>query len=245
MSTRVWSVLVVFCGLAALAGCGASTGVSSSGWTARRAAHDAVQVQQQPKFSVTMLDITSVASVRETQVTVRQILEQGDPESKYHAILDGPATGNSPSTGFFATGTGSPFVEVHAGRAYLWGIFPSGRTRRVVTASQAAGQGGAPAPISGDIIIQIDGNTHRFVNVGTTSISIDVAPGRTLADGQGPFVIGANMYRNITEVQGDDPALPLVAVGAQLEVKGETEEAAAVREMIAELEAKKATFQYP
>ena len=244
MSTRIWSLVVIICGLVALAGCGTSTSVSSSGWTAKRESDEATQPQQQPRFTVTLQQPVS-ADVSGTGVTVSQILEGGDKDLKYRAILDAPANTTSLATLHFDTGGEAPTVEVQAGRAYLWGIFPSGRTRRVVTASQAVGALRVQAAEHRKVIFQIDGDTHRVVNVDKESpIFIRVWNDSAVDNGQPLHEIPPRSYRNVTIGEGGDAANPPVEIGESINWdQDDTDQAKAVKDMVEEMEAKQKEFE--
>jgi hypothetical protein len=136
-------------------------------------------------------------------------------------------------------------LEVQAGFAYLWGIWPSGRTVRVVTAAQAAGAQAAANPESA-FVIQILSESHRIINTGPMAVTINVAPGRT-ADGSVSVTIPPNHYMDATDVDhdGDASTTPRVHLGPPKSIGGGADGIAGIRGFSDSLKAKKEKFQDP
>ncbi len=96
----------------------------------------------------------------------------------YNTMFGPWPSGSGTASGQIVEPTGT--WQVNTGYAFLWGIFPSGRTRRVVTAGQAATH----------IIHIVDSATDRIIYLSDTlpinathQIVVNVAPGLQPAPG--------------------------------------------------------------
>lgn len=155
---------------------------------------------------------------RETLARVLQIDASGQlGNTLYRTFTGGTGIQDLTGTSFVAANQSAPTAMVQAGYAYLWGLWPSGRTRRVATAAV----GTAMAPAESAFIINIFHDhqgveVHRFINCADLPLVVNVAPGRVSDPNSSPSVsVPKDHYVDVRDVAGPGGELR-VHIGAPI-----------------------------
>lgn len=202
MSVMRSSVLGVL-GATLLCGCGASRETPNHVWGEQGA--EVHRAANTPIYAVSIKVIAWAGDDRAVHAKVVRMGENVDDpvDPMYEAYIGGSGTQQHAGSGFVPTNGQAPVLDVQAGYALLWGIWPSGRTVRVVTAAQAAA--GGPPPDESQYIIQImttpEGEAiHRLINAGPQAVSFSIAQGRVSADDITHVTLQEDEYIDVTEV---------------------------------------------